>query len=99
MIIVGAKGAVTFGTFALPRVVSGAQAVVAENVEALGEHGILALHFARWTRERLLVIANLLDHHFIDGGARHLHLLHAFSLSFKLCQLLLQSFCLVGLRF
>ena len=43
MVVAGSKGGVAFGTLALSGLVARAQAVVAEAVEALGQHCVLAL--------------------------------------------------------
>ena len=57
----------------------GPEAIVAEAVEALGEHCVLPLDLARGTRERLLVLADLLLQDLVHVG-RHLDLLQALNL-------------------
>jgi len=60
VVVVGTEGGVALGALALPRLVTRAQAAEAEHVETLGEHGVLALHFAGRTGELLLVFPHLL---------------------------------------
>ena len=57
----------------------GPEAVVAEAVEALGEHCVLPLDLARGTRERLLVLADLLLQDLVHVG-RHLDLTQTLNL-------------------
>lgn len=54
VVVVGAEGGVALGAFALTRLVPGLETVVAEDVEALDEHRVLAFYFARRTRQLLL---------------------------------------------
>lgn len=44
VVVVGPEGRVALGALALARLVARAQAVPAEHVEALRQHGVLALH-------------------------------------------------------
>ena len=57
----------------------GPEAIVAEAVEALGEHCVLPLDLARGTRERLLVLADLLLQDLVHVG-RHLDLTQTLNL-------------------
>ena len=59
MVVVGPEGGVALGTLALSRLVPGAQTAEAEHVEALGEHGVLALHLAGGAGQLLLVLPDL----------------------------------------
>ena len=60
VVVAGAEGGVALWTLSLPGLVSGPEAVVAKAVEAFGQHRVFSLHFARRTRQRLLVFSNLL---------------------------------------
>ena len=57
----------------------GPEAIVAEAVEALGEHCVLPLDLARGTRQRLLVLADLLLQDLVHVG-RHLDLTQTLNL-------------------
>lgn len=46
MEVVGPKSRVALGTLALPGIVAGLHAFKAEDMEALGEHGVLLAHIA-----------------------------------------------------
>ncbi len=46
VIVVGSKGGVTLGTLAVSRLVARLQAVEAEDVETLGEDGVLLVRLA-----------------------------------------------------
>ena len=59
--------------------IPGPEAVVAEAVEALGEHCVLPLDLARGTRQRLLVLADLLLQDLVHVG-RHLDLTQTLNL-------------------
>lgn len=67
MEIVGAKSRVTLGTFALPRLVSRLEAVVTEDVEAFGQHGVLSLHLTRRTGQFRFVFAYFFLQHLVGG--------------------------------
>lgn len=97
VVVISPEGGVALGTLALPGLVARLQAVPAEHVEALGQHGVLALHLARRTREGLLVLADLLQQHFVHAAACHLHLLHALRLPSQHRQLLLHTLLLYTL--
>lgn len=89
MVVVGAEGAVAFRTFPLPRLVTCAQAVPTEYVEALGEYGVFALYFARRTRQCFLILPQLLRHHFVQCFGEF-DLLHTLDLASKLRYFFLQ---------
>lgn len=91
MVVIGPKGGVALGALALPSLVARLQAVPAEDVEALGKHGVLTLHLAGGARQGLLVLADLLQQHLVHTAARHLHLLHALRLPSQHRQLLLHT--------
>lgn len=54
MEIVGTKGSVTLGTFALAGVIAGLHTLEAENMKALGKYSILFTHVATWTGQACL---------------------------------------------
>lgn len=89
MVVIRAEGAVAFRTFPLSRLVTCAQTVPTEYVEALGEYGVLTLYLARRTRQCFLILPQLLRHHFVQGFGQF-NLLHTLDLASKLCYLLLQ---------
>ena len=55
------------------------ETIVAEDVETLGQDGVLPLHLARGTGQRLLVLSNLLLQDLVHVGG-HLDLLQALHL-------------------
>lgn len=89
MIVVGAKSAVAFRTFPLSRLVTCAQAIPAEYVEALCEYSIFTLYLARRTSQCLLILPQFLCHHFIQCFGEF-DLLHTLDLASKLRYFLLQ---------
>ena len=84
------EGGVAFGTFALPRIVSGLQAIVAEDVKTLGENGIALFVLTRWTTQDLLVLSDLFEQHFVFVRG-HLQLPKAFEFPIENLRFLLQS--------
>lgn len=89
MIVIGAKSAVAFRTFPLSRLVTCAQTIPAEYMEALGEYSVLALHFTRWTSQCLLIFPQFLCHNFIQCFSEF-DLLHTLDLASKLRYFFLQ---------
>lgn len=89
MVVVGAESAVALGAFALPGLVTSSQTIVTENVETLGQYGILPLDLAGRAGERFLVFADFLQHDLVDRSAGHFDLFHAFRLALELGQFLL----------
>ena len=59
MVVAGPECSVAFWALSLPGLVSRPETVVAEAVEALGQHCVLTLHFARRTCQGLLVFPHL----------------------------------------
>ena len=70
MVIVGPKCSVALGTLSLPRLVSRAQTIEAENVETFGQNRVLAGHLARRTCQCVFVLAQLLAEHLIGRTGR-----------------------------
>lgn len=96
MVIAGSKRSVALGALPLSCLVPRSETVVAETVEALGQHCVLSLHLARRTRQRLLVLANLLSKDLVHVG-RHLDLLEALYLSLDDHEVFMQPLRLEGL--
>ena len=60
MVIAGSEGRITLGTLSLSGLVPRAQTVVAEAMETLGQNSVLPFNLARRTRQRLLILSDLL---------------------------------------
>lgn len=60
MVVRGSKGRIALGALSLPRLVARPQAVVAEAMEAFGQHSVLPLDLAAGAGQGLLVLANFL---------------------------------------
>ena len=58
--VIGTEGLVALGALPLARLVPRLQAVVAEDVEALVQHGVLPLRLAAGTGQLFLQLANFL---------------------------------------
>lgn len=68
MEIVGTKGSITLGTFALAGIIAGLNTLKAENMKTLGKHSILFTHVATRTGQACLVVLNLLHQNLITFG-------------------------------
>lgn len=90
MVIVGSESAIALRTLPLSCLITRAQTVPAEYVEALGEHSVLALHLAGRAGQSLFVLPQLLRHHLVQSLGK-LYLLHTFDLASELRYLLLQT--------
>lgn len=62
MEIVGTKGSITLGTFALAGIIAGLHTLKAENVKTLGKDSILFTHVATWTGQACLGKKRNLSH-------------------------------------
>jgi hypothetical protein len=90
VVVAGSKRRVALGTLPLSGLVPRPEAVVAEAVETLSEHGVLSLHLARGTGQRLLVLPDLLLEDLVHVGG-HLDLAQALDLSAHQHKLLVKA--------
>ena len=85
-----AEGRVTFGTFALPRIVSRLETIVAEDVKTLGENGVALFVFARGTTKDLFVFSDLFEKNFVFVRG-HFQLAKPFELAIENLRFFLQA--------
>ena len=73
------------------------ETIVAEDVETLGQDGVLPLHLARGTGQRLLVLSDLLLQDLVHVGG-HLNLLESLHLPLQYRCVLVHSLGLESFR-